>query len=47
MTPMQRMRLSLDGLSVGDAFGEGFFSNPNVVEGLIAAREALTGKRTD
>ena len=38
MTPIERARLSLDGLSVGDGFGEGYFSNPNVVEGLIAQR---------
>lgn len=35
---MTRARLSLDGLSVGDAFGERFFVAPEVVEGLIAAR---------
>lgn len=38
MLPIERARLSLDGLSVGDAFGECFFSHPNVVEGLIAQR---------
>lgn len=38
MTPIERAQLSLDGLSVGDGFGEGYFSNPNVVEGLIAQR---------
>jgi len=38
MTPIERARLSLDGLSVGDAFGECFFSHPNVVEWLIAQR---------
>lgn len=38
MTPIERARVSLDGLSVGDGFGEGYFSNPNVVEGLIAQR---------
>ncbi|WP_309707120.1 ADP-ribosylglycohydrolase family protein [Armatimonas sp.] len=42
MTAIERARLSLDGLSVGDGFGEGYFSNPNVVEGLIAQR-ALPG----
>jgi ADP-ribosylglycohydrolase len=30
--------LSLTGLSVGDAFGEGFFINPAMVESLIAQR---------
>ncbi|MFN6568949.1 ADP-ribosylglycohydrolase family protein [Dendronalium sp. ChiSLP03b] len=29
---------SLEGLSVGDAFGERFFLHPNVVESLVAAR---------
>ena len=29
---------SLEGLSVGDAFGDRFFVNPDVVEGLIEAR---------
>jgi ADP-ribosylglycohydrolase len=33
-----RARLALDGLSVGDAFGERFFVNPAVVGGLIASR---------
>lgn len=35
---LARARLSLEGLSVGDGFGERFFTNPDVVEGLIAAR---------
>ena len=34
----ERARASLEGLSVGDAFGETFFVNPDVVEGLIAER---------
>ena len=38
MTPIDRARLSLDGLSVGDAFGECFFSNPHSVEMLIEQR---------
>jgi ADP-ribosylglycohydrolase len=38
MEPLQRARLSLDGLSVGDAFGEKFFVNPAVVDRLIAER---------
>jgi ADP-ribosylglycohydrolase len=33
-----RARLSLDGLSVGDAFGERFFGDPDKVAGLIAQR---------
>jgi ADP-ribosylglycohydrolase len=37
-TRLERARLALEGLSVGDAFGETFFSNPDVVEGLIAQR---------
>jgi ADP-ribosylglycohydrolase len=32
------MKLSLDGLSAGDAFGERFFVNPAAVDSLIAAR---------
>lgn len=35
---MDRARIALDGLSVGDAFGERFFVHPDPVEGLIAAR---------
>lgn len=36
--PIERAKASLEGLSVGDAFGETFFINPDVVEGLIAER---------
>jgi hypothetical protein len=36
---MQRALLSLDGLSVGDAFGECFFGNSNVVERRIEHRD--------
>lgn len=35
---MQRARLALEGLSVGDAFGERFFSVPLVVESVIHSR---------
>jgi ADP-ribosylglycohydrolase len=35
---LARAQLSLDGLSVGDAFGERFFVTPAVVEQLIADR---------
>ena len=35
---MDRVRLSLDGLSVGDAFGERFFRHPDVARSLIARR---------
>jgi ADP-ribosylglycohydrolase len=35
---MERVRRSLDGLSVGDAFGEQFFVNPAKVDALIAQR---------
>jgi ADP-ribosylglycohydrolase len=38
MTPLQRARLSLDGLSVGDAFGEQFFIDPAEAEEKIARR---------
>ena len=36
---MQRALLSLDGLSVGDAFGECFFGNPSVAERRIEQRD--------
>lgn len=36
--PIGRARCSLEGLSVGDAFGETFFVSPELVEGLIAER---------
>lgn len=35
---MERARLALAGLSVGDAFGERFFVNPHTVDSLIAER---------
>lgn len=38
------MRLALDGLSLGDAFGERFFGPPGVVASRIAAREIPTGE---
>jgi ADP-ribosylglycohydrolase len=37
-TRIARARLALDGLSVGDAFGERFFVSPSSVRGLIDAR---------
>ena len=36
--PLARARLALEGLSIGDAFGERFFVHPDVVEGLIRDR---------
>lgn len=39
----ERARVSLEGLSVGDAFGETFFVNPDMVEGLIAQRALASG----
>jgi ADP-ribosylglycohydrolase len=42
--PIERAKLSLEGLSVGDAFGETFFVNPDLVEGLIAER-ALAARK--
>jgi hypothetical protein len=33
--PLERAVLALEGLSVGDAFGERFFVHPDVVERLI------------
>lgn len=41
---VERARASLEGLSVGDAFGETFFVSPAVAEGLIEQR-ALAAKR--
>src|ERR1051326_4022543 len=35
---LENAHRSLTGLSVGDAFGERFFTNPSVVEQLIAGR---------
>lgn len=40
----ERARISLEGLSIGDAFGESFFVNPDVVEELIAQR-SLASRR--
>jgi ADP-ribosylglycohydrolase len=37
-TRMSRARLSLEGLSVGDAFGERFFVSPSTVQSLIEQR---------
>jgi ADP-ribosylglycohydrolase len=37
-TPLERALCSLEGLSVGDAFGECFFVHPDTVDYLIAAR---------
>src|SRR5262245_15617795 len=38
MSRLARAQASLDGLSVGDAFGERFFVHPEVAEGLIRSR---------
>ena len=40
--PIERAKCSLEGLSVGDAFGETFFVNPDLVEGLIHERALAT-----
>jgi len=45
-TPLQRARLSLDGLSVGDAFGGEFFAHPGQAAELIASRTLLDGPWT-
>jgi ADP-ribosylglycohydrolase len=37
-TPLERARISLDGLSAGDAFGDCFFGNPDQVAELIQRR---------
>lgn len=42
MSPADRALRSLDGLSVGDAFGERFFGPPGVMTSKIAARELPT-----
>lgn len=39
MNAAQRMQRSLDGLSVGDAFGERFFQPPDLLARLLEARE--------
>jgi ADP-ribosylglycohydrolase len=46
---IERAKCSLEGLSVGDAFGETFFVNPDLVEGLIEERAlaARTWNYTD
>ena len=36
--PIERAKWSLEGLSVGDAFGETFFVHPDLVEGLVDER---------
>lgn len=35
---------SLEGLSVGDAFGDRFFTSPHLVQGLIEARALPAGR---
>jgi len=49
LDPVERGKCSLEGLSVGDAFGETFFVNPDLVEGLIEQRAlaARTWNYTD
>src|SRR5262245_66607240 len=37
-SPLGRARLALEGLSIGDAFGQRFFVSPSVVESFIEAR---------
>jgi ADP-ribosylglycohydrolase len=38
MTALERARCALEGLSVGDAFGEQFFGGPDEVEERIGRR---------
>jgi ADP-ribosylglycohydrolase len=38
LSPVERSRLALEGLSIGDAFGQRFFVSPGVIESLLAAR---------
>lgn len=42
-SPLDRARRSLDGLSVGDAFGERFFGDVEVAIARIEEREAPPG----
>lgn len=42
-TPLGRARLSLDGLSIGDAFGERFFVHPDQFRALVEARALPKG----
>ncbi|MFO0711629.1 MAG: ADP-ribosylglycohydrolase family protein [Sandaracinus sp.] len=42
--PLDRARVSLEGLALGDAFGERFFVHPHTVDALIDQR-ALPGQR--
>src|ERR1700685_119837 len=41
--PALRARQSLDGLSVGDGFGERFFGDPHLIRQAIAARRLPPG----
>lgn len=43
MTTMDRISLALEGLSVGDAFGETFFGEPMIVRREIEARRVRPG----
>jgi ADP-ribosylglycohydrolase len=38
LTAVARSRLALEGLSIGDAFGERFFVSPSMIESLLASR---------
>lgn len=44
MNPRERAWLSLEGLSIGDAFGEQFFGPPHEVRELLAARTVPSGR---
>src|SRR5690349_12960779 len=46
MTPLARARLSLNGLSVGDAFGEQFFIDPKEAEERVAYRRLPDAPRS-
>jgi ADP-ribosylglycohydrolase len=39
MTPLKRAQLSLEGLSIGDAFGQMFFGNPEIISKMIEHQE--------
>lgn len=44
MKPAELMERSLEGLSVGDAFGERFFQPPGILEAALAERKVPGGK---
>lgn len=45
--PFERAVASLEGLSVGDAFGEQFFVHPHLIESLVRSRALPAGRRPE